>query len=85
MGKGKQCDIIRKTSVGGEALIEGIMMRGPKGSAVACRLPNGEIETEFIDYKPIAAKSKFFKIPLIRGFIGFIDSMILIISPFFKF
>ena len=52
-------------------------MRGPKGSAVACRLPDGEIETEFIDYKPIAAKSKVFKVPLIRGFIGFIDSMIL--------
>ncbi len=77
MSKEQQCDIIRKTSVGGEALIEGIMMRGPKGSAVACRLPSGEIETEFIEYKPIGAKNKFFKIPLIRGFIGFIDSMIL--------
>ena len=68
---------LRKTSVGGEALIEGIMMRGPKGSAVACRLPNGEIETEFIDYTPISTKSKIFKVPLIRGFIGFIDSMLL--------
>ena len=73
MSKEQQCDIIRKTSVGGEALIEGIMMRGPKGSAVACRLPSGEIETEFIEYKPIGAKNKFFKIPLIRGFIGFIE------------
>ncbi|MBR2591161.1 MAG: DUF1385 domain-containing protein [Clostridia bacterium] len=73
----KQCDIIRKTSVGGEALIEGIMMRGPKGSAAACRLPNGEIETEFIEYKPISSKAKIFKVPIIRGFIGFIDSMIL--------
>ena len=68
---------LRKTSVGGEALIEGIMMRGPKGSAVACRLPDGKVETEFIDYKPISAKSKFFRIPIIRGFIGFIDSMLL--------
>lgn len=68
---------IRKTSVGGEALIEGIMMRGPKGSAVACRLPDGTVETEFIDYKPISAKTKLFKIPIIRGFINFIDSMLL--------
>ena len=68
---------LRKTSVGGEALIEGIMMRGPKGSAVACRLPDGTIDTEFIDYKPISAKSKFFKVPIIRGFVGFLDSMLL--------
>ena len=73
----KEKEIIRKTSVGGEALIEGIMMRGPKGSAVSCRLPDGSIDTEFIDYSPISAKSKFFKIPIIRGFIGFIDSMLL--------
>lgn len=76
MAENQQCSI-RKTSVGGEALIEGIMMRGPKGSAVSCRLPSGEIETEFIDYKPISTKTKIFKIPIIRGFIGFIDSMLL--------
>ncbi len=68
---------IRKTSVGGEALIEGIMMRGPKGNAAAFRLPDGSIETENIEYNPIAAKSKLFKIPIIRGFINFIDSMVL--------
>ena len=68
---------IRKTSVGGEALIEGIMMRGPKGSAAAFRLPDGSIETENIEYSPIAQKSKVFKVPIIRGFINFIDSMVL--------
>ncbi len=77
MKKQQECELIRKTSVGGEALIEGIMMRGPKGSAVACRLPDGEIETEFLEYQPISAKTKFFKIPIIRGFVNFIDSMLL--------
>ncbi len=68
---------VHKTSVGGEALIEGIMMRGPKGSAAAFRLPDGSVETEFIDYKPLVSKSKILRIPIIRGFVGFIDSMIL--------
>ncbi|MBE6818284.1 MAG: DUF1385 domain-containing protein [Ruminococcaceae bacterium] len=77
MKKQKECEVLRKTSVGGEALIEGIMMRGPKGSAVACRLPDGTVETEFIEYKPISAKTKFFKVPIIRGFVNFIDSMLL--------
>lgn len=40
-----------KTSVGGQALIEGVMMRGPKGSAMAVRLPNGEIETTYKNVK----------------------------------
>lgn len=77
MSKAKECDVIRKTSVGGEALIEGIMMRGPKGSAVSCRLPDGEIETEFLDYTPISGKTKFFKVPIVRGFVNFIDSMLM--------
>ena len=77
MSKQKECEVLRKTSVGGEALIEGIMMRGPKGSAVACRLPSGEIETEFLEYKPISTKTTFFKIPIVRGFVNFIDSMLL--------
>lgn len=66
-----------KTSVGGEALIEGIMMRGPRGNAMSVRLPSGEIETEYLKYNSFTNKSKFFKIPIIRGFFGFIDSMIL--------
>ncbi len=36
-----------KTSVGGQALIEGIMMKGPRGTAMSVRLPSGEIETEY--------------------------------------
>lgn len=68
---------VRKTSVGGEALIEGIMMRGPKCTAASFRLPDGSIETETIEYNPISQKSKVFRVPIIRGFINFIDSMVL--------
>ncbi|MEG1846452.1 MAG: DUF1385 domain-containing protein [Oscillospiraceae bacterium] len=66
----------KTASVGGQALIEGIMMRGPKGAALSVRLPNGEIETEFKDIKPWRDKNKFFAIPLIRGIVGFVESLV---------
>ena len=64
----------RKTSIGGQALIEGIMMRGPKISAMAVRNPQGEMVIE--EWENNAPKRpKFCKWPLIRGVFGFIDSM----------
>ena len=64
----------RITSIGGSALIEGIMMRGPKRTTVACRVDKATIYTEDIQVKPIF-KSKFWKLPIIRGIAGLIDSM----------
>lgn len=65
-----------KTSVGGQALIEGIMMRGPKGAVMSVRLPNGTIETEYKDVKPWREKNKFFSLPLVRGIVGFVESLV---------
>lgn len=65
-----------KTSVGGQALIEGIMMRGPKGNAMSVRLPDGTIETELEEYIPWKNKCKILGLPLIRGVVGFAESMI---------
>lgn len=65
-----------KTSVGGQALIEGIMMRGPKGAAMSVRLPNGTIETEYKDVKPWREKNKFFSLPFVRGIVGFVESLV---------
>ncbi len=67
---------VHKTSVGGQALIEGIMMRGPKGAAMSVRMPDGTIETEYKEVKPWREKNKFFGIPLIRGIVGFIESLV---------
>ena len=67
---------VHKTSVGGQALIEGILMRGPKGAAMSVRLPNGEIETEYKEVKPWREKNKFFGLPLIRGIVGFVESLV---------
>ena len=47
-----------KTSIGGQALLEGIMMRGPKKTAMAVRRPDGGIELEYLDPKSIKDKSK---------------------------
>ena len=67
---------IRKTSIGGQALMEGIMMRGPAKTAMAVRNPQGEIVIEECHF---SAKKRpaFFRLPFIRGIFGFIDSMTL--------
>lgn len=63
-------------AVGGQALMEGIMMRGPKGTAMSLRLPDGTIETQMKDFVSIRKKIKFFNIPILRGIVSFIESMI---------
>ena len=65
-----------KTSIGGQALIEGIMMRGPKGTSMSLRLPDGTIETEVEEYIPWKNKFKIFGWPLFRGVVGFAESMV---------
>ena len=62
------------TSIGGSALIEGIMMRGPKKNTVAGRTKDG-IYTEDVKIKFLTESSKFWKLPFIRGVSGMIDSM----------
>ena len=66
-----------KTSVGGQALIEGIMMQGPKGMATAVRKPDGEILTEYHEVKRIRDKAKFLGWPLLRGAVNFFESMVI--------
>ncbi len=63
-------------SVGGQALMEGIMMNGPKGAAMALRMPDGSIEVTKKYPKKIKDKYKFFGLPLIRGPVSFVESMI---------
>ena len=62
-----------KTSVGGQALLEGIMMKGPFKSAMAVRKPNGEIDLSVWDTKQLTGVRK---IPFIRGTFNFIDTLI---------
>lgn len=68
---------IHKTSVGGQALIEGVMMQGPKGVATAVRQADGNILVEPHEVKHLRDKNKFWGLPLIRGIVSFVESMIL--------
>ncbi len=63
-------------AVGGQALMEGIMMKGPEGMAVSLRLPDGTIETQMKDFVSVRKKFKILNIPIIRGVVSFIESMI---------
>ena len=62
-----------KTSVGGQALMEGIMMRGPKLICCAVRKPDGTIETKIED---TPKHGIWAKIPIVRGAISMIESLI---------
>ena len=63
-------------AVGGQALMEGIMMKGPKGTAMSLRLPDGSIETQMKNFTSIRKKYKFFNIPVLRGVVSFVESRI---------
>ena len=63
-------------SVGGQALMEGIMMNGPKGRAIALRLPDGSIEVSEKKFTPLKEKYKIFGIPVLRGIVGFIETLV---------
>ena len=63
-------------AVGGQALMEGIMMKGPEGTAMSLRLPDGSIETTMKDFVSVRKKYKILNIPVIRGVVSFVESMI---------
>ncbi len=67
---------IKYSGVGGEALIEGIMMKGPYGAAIACRMPDGTIDVTRKEVRSVAEKCKLFKLPFIRGPINFVEQMV---------
>lgn len=67
---------MKKRDVGGQAVIEGVMMRGSKGIATAIRKENGDIAIDVKRTIPITKKKSIYNIPLIRGFLVLIDSMV---------
>ena len=69
----EKCNKCIKTSIGGQAVLEGIMMRGPEKTALSVRLPDGTIQTEVTVNKN--TKKWYKKTPFIRGVFNFFDSM----------
>ena len=65
-----------KSKIGGQALIEGIMMIGVYKGAMACRLPDGTIDVETWDEKNGKNAPFYKKMPFVRGSFNFVGSMI---------
>lgn len=63
------------TSIGGQALVEGILMRGPKKTVVAVRQSDGSITTEEMGSQMLRDKYKFMRLPLLRGIASMFDSL----------
>lgn len=68
---------MKYSGIGGQAVIEGIMMKNKDYYATAVRRPDGEIEVKKDRYVSMTEKVKLFSLPFVRGVFGFIDSMVL--------
>ena len=64
------------TAIGGQALIEGIMMKSPEKTAMAVRKKDGSIDISYPKYKSLREKSAFLRLPFIRGIVSYIESML---------
>ena len=76
MGKNNTTQEKFKSKIGGQALIEGIMMLGPNTGAMACRLPDGSVDLETWDENNGRNAPWYKKVPLVRGCTGFVTSLV---------
>lgn len=67
---------VKKTSIGGQAIIEGVMMRGPEKTAMAVRKSDGEIIME-CNENGSKKKNFFAKLPIVRGCVNFVESLVI--------
>ena len=68
---------MKSSGIGGQAVMEGIMMKNGPKYAVAVRKPDGEIEVKVEEYKSVIKWEKLTKIPFVRGAFNFVDSLVL--------
>ena len=74
---GKEELSCRSNKVGGQALIEGVMMKNGTRVSIAVRKGDGAIEIENTEFHPAKEKHKWINIPILRGIVGFVESLIL--------
>ena len=67
----------KKKEIGGQAVIEGVMMKSKSNVAIAVRKPNKKIHVKVKKYNPLTRKNILLRIPIIRGFIELIDMMVI--------
>lgn len=68
---------MRRVSIGGQAVLEGVMMKNNDKYAVAIRKPDNEIEVKISEFKPAGSRFALFKVPIIRGVVNFIESLVI--------
>lgn len=68
---------MKSSGIGGQAVLEGVMMKNKKNYAVAVRKPDGEIAVEKGEITSITEKHKVFSLPIIRGVVNFVESLVL--------
>lgn len=73
---------IKHTHIGGQAVLEGIMMRGKYNWAVAVRTPDGSIHTEEHDLRSAAKKHAWMRKPIIRGVVALVETLALAMKAF---
>lgn len=66
----------RVSSVGGQAVMEGVMMKSPTGVALAVRCPDGTISTSYDGWTTKAKKGTFLGLPIVRGVVTFVESLV---------
>ena len=66
---------MKQVRIGGQAVLEGIMMKGPASYSLAVRKPDGEIAVEVTSYRSFSERKKLNRIPILRGIINFIESL----------
>ena len=67
---------MKSSNIGGQAVIEGVMMKNKERYAVAVRKPDGEIEVTTDTYKSVVGKyTALTKLPFVRGIFNFVDSL----------
>ena len=71
------CPVSFRTSIGGQALIEGVMMRGPEKTAIAVRTPDGQITVEPLDDSRLRKLPRWTRWPVLRGIMTFVQSLFL--------
>ena len=71
---------MKPSGIGGMAVIEGVMMKNKEEYAIAVRKPNNEIAIEKKSHRDFSNKVKLFKLPIFRGMLAFVDSMVLGLS-----
>jgi len=62
---------------GGQAVIEGVMIRGRRGYATACRLPSGEIQVSRHHWKSLTERHRLLRVPILRGTPALIDALVI--------